>query len=109
MDERIKVSDLQIFIAERERVSLRCAALLALQAVNDFDPRLIMATKAWMDGSLTTDFSVDDCSLQDIIEDTGATVLEAIFMLNLQINHPEQIDLCKWVFRGDDCCGVTGV
>ena len=105
MDAKLYISGLQLCIAEREHIPLRYAAMLALQVENDFDLRLIPAVKEWMEGTLTASFSVEDCSLQDIMNDTGASLLEALYMLNLQIKRPEQIDLCKWLFRGDDGCG----
>ncbi len=109
MDMKLDVASLQLCIAERENISLRYAGLLALQAAHEFDARLFPAVQAWMEGTLTADFSVEGCSLQDIMDDTEASLLEALYLLNLQIKHPKQIGECEWVLRGDDCSGIIHV
>lgn len=106
MNEKLKIDTLQACLVAREELPLRYAAMIALQAANEFDERLIPGVQAWMDEKLTPDFSVEDCSIQDIMDDTDASLFEALCMLNMQIKHPEWIEQAMWVLRGD---GVSGI
>lgn len=107
MNQKIDLVSLQAALTAREKLPVRYAAMIALQAVNEFDPRLTEAVNAWADGTLTADFALEDCSLQDIMDDTGASLFEAICMMDLQIRHPERIEQAVWVLRGDDVHGIV--
>ena len=106
MKEQVNCLELQAALQTREKLSLRYAALLATQVANEFDARLIPAVNAWINKTLTSDFSADDCSLQDIVDDTGASLFEALCMLNMQLKYPERIDEAVWVMRGDEISGI---
>lgn len=106
MDKKIDIIRLQVLLQSRENLPLRHAALLATTIAYDLDERLLPAVNAWMDEKLETSFGVEDCTLQDIIDDTGAGLMEALLMLNLQLQHPERIDEPVWVLRGEEYVGA---
>lgn len=108
MKKKIDAAKLQACIFARENVSIRMAGIIADWVSNDFDEQLCGALDMWMDGTLTGDFSADGCALQDIIEDTGASIFEALCMLNMQIRRSEQIDKYEWILRSDAVYGVLG-
>jgi len=106
MTTKIDIVTLQSLLESREGLPLRYAALIALTVAHDFSPELLDGVQAWMDGTLTADFAAADCSLQDIMDDTGAGLFEALCMLNLQLSHPERIEDALWVLRGDELLGL---
>ena len=107
MNSKIKVASLQGMLMQKEGLPLRYAAMIATTVAHEFDAELLEGVAAWMDGTLTPDFSYEGCSIQDVMDDTDANLFEALYMLHIQSNHPEYIEDALWVVQeGGDLIGI---
>ncbi len=106
MNTNIDIVELQALLMRREGLPLRYAAFLATTVAHEFSPELLRGVSAWMKETLTPDFAIDDCTIQDMMDETEANLFEALFMLHLQSRHPERIEDALWVLRGDELLGI---
>ena len=108
MNPRIDTVTLQAQLIRREGLPLRYAALLVTTVVHEFSEELLRGVSEWMSETLTPDFEIDGCTIQDMMDETDASMFEALLLLHLQTAHPERVENTDvlWVLKGDELLGI---
>ena len=108
MNTKIDTVILQSQLMRREGLSLRYAALIVTTVAHEFSDELLHGVSEWMNETLTPDFEINGCTIQDMIDETDASMFEALLLLHLQNAYPERIENTDlmWVEKGDELLGI---
>ena len=88
---------LQNKIRLEEKVPLLYAGILANEALNHFDERVLDGVQQWMNGTLTEEFSVDGISLKKLQKTTKASLFGALCILDVYLRNPEAMPGLIWI------------
>ena len=80
---------LQTRLMAEVNLPIAYAAILAENALNRFDPRVLEGVKLWMNGQLSDDFSVGDATIGEIRECAGLTGFQALCYMDVYLKHPD--------------------
>lgn len=82
---------LQSKLRLEEKLPIAYAAILADDAMNRFDPRVLEGVKLWVNGELTDDFGVEDATIAEIRKYTGLTGFKALAYMDIYLKNPDFI------------------
>ncbi len=72
-----------------EKLPVAYAAILAYEALHQFDPRVLEGVRLWMNDQLTPEFSVEDASVAEIEENFGLTGFKALALMDIYLKDPD--------------------
>lgn len=90
------ICELQNKIALEENVPIAYAAILAENALYRFDERVQAGVVQWVRGELTADFSVEDISLNDIQDEIGVSLFQALCVMDIYLKNADFIPVASW-------------
>lgn len=88
---------LQQLLCIREKLPLRMAGALALAVFHDYDEHVREGFMLWMDEKLPDDFTSGKYRLDRLMQQTGATQVEALCMMDAFARHPEMKKAVGWI------------
>jgi len=101
LKEMQEIHALQLKLMTEEDLSMMHAALMAENALYRFDERVQAGVRLWLEDQLTDDFAVEDITLGDIREETGASPFCALNMLDICLKHESYVEMAMWIEGSD--------
>lgn len=85
-------NEIQTRLIYEEKLPVAYAAVMAAQALFDFQPELQQAVRQWAEGKSVAHAALGEYSVADIQEEIGGSEFQALCMLNMTAKYPRCFD-----------------
>ena len=85
-------NEIQTRLIRDEKLPLAYAAVMAAQALNDFQPELQQAVRQWAEGKSVAQAALGDHTVEKIQREIGGSEFQALCLLSMSARHPGCFD-----------------